>query len=77
MQKQTKIPKSCEGMLLYDNGATCHNPFTGRKVELNNVELSLYELIRGAEALGQWKLVEDIRDWFIKNNIKAYGILID
>ena len=77
MKKQTKIPKSCEGMLLYNNGATCSNPFTGQKVELNNVELSLYDLIKGAEALGQWKIVEDIVDWFKRNNAKAYMVLLD
>ena len=77
MQKQTKIPKSCEGMLIYDNGATCSNPYTREKVELNNIELSMYDLVKGAEAMGQWRLVEDIVDWFKRNNAKAYMILLD
>tara|TARA_R110000824_G_scaffold74092_7_gene188607 strand:- start:206 stop:439 length:234 start_codon:yes stop_codon:yes gene_type:complete len=77
MQKQTKIPKSCEDMLIYNNGATCSNPYTGEKAELNNIELSLYDLIKGAEALGQWRLVQDGVDWFKRNNTKAYMVLLD
>ena len=77
MKKQTKIPKSCEGMLLYDNGATCSNPYTGEKTDLNNIELSLYDLVKGAEAMGQWRLVQDIVDWFRRNNAKAYMVLLD
>ena len=77
MQKQTKIPKSCEDMLIYDNGASCSNPYTGEKAELNNIELSLYDLIKGAEALGQWKIVQDGVDWFRRNNAKAYMVLLD
>jgi len=77
MQKQTKIPKSCVDMEIYESGATCSNPYTGQKVELNNVELSLYDLIKGAEMLGKWKIVKDGIDWFIKNNVKAYMTLLD
>ena len=77
MQKQTKIPKSCEDMLIYNNGASCSNPNTGEKAELNNIELSLYDLIKGAEALGQWKIVQDGVDWFRRNNAKAYMVLLD
>ena len=77
MQKQTKIPKSCKDMLIYNNGASCSNPYTGEKAELNNIELSLYDLIKGAEALGQWKIVQDGIDWFRRNNVKAYMVLLD
>ena len=77
MQKQTKIHKSCKGMTIYNNGATCTNPYSGEKIKLNNIELSLYDLLNGAEALGQYKLIDDIKDWFAENNIKAYSKLLD
>tara|TARA_R100000234_G_scaffold117685_1_gene96577 strand:- start:600 stop:890 length:291 start_codon:yes stop_codon:yes gene_type:complete len=79
-----KLPKWFEGEI-YDEGATVTNRFGGDSCYLNNVELSMYDFIIGATTameLGMHhdKLITDLRkglDWFRKNNVEAYYILLD
>ena len=79
-----KLPKWFEGDI-YDEGATVTNRFGGDSCYLNNVELSMYDFIIGATTameLGMHhdKLITDLRkglDWFRKNNVEAYYILLD
>ena len=86
MQKQTKIPKSYKGMMMFEKGATITNPYSSRSIYLNRVERSVYDALINTELCTQfgafnnpklYQIIEDGRQWFIKNNIKAYGILID
>ena len=72
-----KLPKGFEGMMLYEKGGVVANPFTNKKAELNNIELSIYEAIKGAEMFEQWNIVENGIDWFKRNNAKAYMTLLD
>ena len=44
--KQT-IPKWFEGTV-YEEGTKVRNPFSGESYELNNVELSIYDFVVGA-----------------------------
>ena len=44
---------------------------------LNPAEQVIYDIISGAEMHHQYKLVQRGIDWFIKNNIEAYSILLD
>tara|TARA_R110000824_G_C14756261_1_gene629250 strand:+ start:67 stop:318 length:252 start_codon:yes stop_codon:yes gene_type:complete len=82
--KKTKqeIPKWFNGQI-YDKGAEVTNRFGGDSCYLNNVELSIYDFIIGSSTIMEMGLETDIEslrkglDWFRKNNINAYMILLD
>ena len=83
--KKQELPKWFRGEL-YDKGDTVRNRFSGEKYKLNNVELYMYDFIIGStmvmEMPGGYKHtdVEELRkglDWFRKNNIEAYMVLLD
>ena len=46
--KEYKLPKWFKGQL-YNEGSTVKNPFSGEEIELNNVELSMYDFIIGSQ----------------------------
>jgi len=81
--KQT-IPKWFDGTI-YDKGRIVENRITGETFELNNIELSIYDLILGCHYIGDHRgwdneltlLVQKGLDWFRKNNPKAYIVLLD
>ena len=82
--KEQQLPKWFRGEL-YEEGAEVTNRFGGDSCYLNNVELSMYDLVMGCSIMtemGQYddKVVADLRrglDWFRKNNPEAYMILLD
>ena len=84
MVKETKLPKWFNGQV-YDEGATVTNRFGGDSCYLNAEELSMYDFIIGASSLMEMgmyapKNIDDMRkglDWFRKNNVEAYFILLD
>jgi len=86
VKKKQKLPKWFNGML-YTDGDTVANPFTGEEIELTNVELSLYDFIMGCNMLfarGSNRVNDDmIKDfdraltWFRINNPQAYMVLLD
>ena len=85
MVKEQKLPKWFKGEL-YKEGAVVQNRFGGDSVELNNVELSMYDFVIGAsivmEMSGGYKHtnINELRkglDWFRKNNPEAYMVLLD
>ena len=85
VKKEQKLPKWFDGEV-YDKGATVANRFTGEEIELNNIELSMYDLVMGASIVSELgmfsnpKIVKDLRkglDWFRKNNPEAYMVLLD
>ena len=85
MVKEQKLPKWFKGEL-YKEGAVVQNRFGGDSIELNNVELSMYDFVIGAsivmEMSGGYKHtdVNALRkglDWFRKNNPEAYMVLLD
>ena len=47
MTKEQTLPKWFDGTL-YEEGGTVANRFTGEEYELNNIELSMYDLVMGA-----------------------------
>ena len=81
---KAKLPSWFNGEL-YEEGGTVQNRFSGEEYELNNVELSMYDLVMGCSIMtemGQYndKIVTDLRkglDWFRKHNINAYMVLLD
>ena len=46
--KQNKLPKWFNGTI-YDKGDLVTNPFSGESYELNNLELSMYDFVMGAQ----------------------------
>ena len=80
--KEQKLPKWFGGEV-YEEGAVVKNRFTGEEYELNNIELSMYDLVMGASILsemGNYGAVKDLRrglDWFRTHNAKAYMVLLD
>ena len=86
-KNKQKLPKWFDGVL-YEIGDEVSNPYSGERIELTAVELSMYDFCMGAsmvyEMTGPWqgdpKVVKDLRkglDWFRKHNPKAYMVLLD
>ena len=80
--KEQKLPKWFDGEI-YDKGAVVQNRFGGDSIELNNIELSMYDFIIGASTLyelGMGGNVNELRkglDWFRTHNPEAYMVLLD
>ena len=80
------VPKWFSGMI-YENGETVTNPFSGETYDLNGVELSMYDFIMGSQYVMEVapktvtsKQVNEFHKalrWFQKNNIEAYMVLLD
>ena len=75
MEKQV-MPKWFNGVV-YSKGDRVSNPFTGESVELTAEELSMYDLIMGAQMVQRYELVRKGLDWFRRENAEAYMVLLD
>ncbi len=76
MQTKQEMPKWFDGQV-YSEGGTVSNPFTGDSIELTAEELSMYDLIMGAQMLNQWKIMQKGLGWFRRENAEAYMVLLD
>ena len=85
LKAKQQLPKWFKGEL-YEEGAVVRNRFGGDSIELNNIELSMYDFVIGSsivmEMSGGYKHtdVNELRkglDWFRKNNPTAYMVLLD
>jgi hypothetical protein len=83
--KEQKLPKWFNGQV-YEKGAVVQNRFGGAEIELNNIELSMYDFVLGASVTAEMGIfntpqhIKDLRrglDWFRKNNAEAYMVLLD
>ena len=89
--KQQKVPKWFEGEV-YDEGSVVQNRFSGEECELNALELSIYDMIMGAQMFIEMRyngnmldprtadMQKDMRkglDWFRTHNASAYMVLLD
>ena len=81
------LPSWFEGEV-YELGDEVRNPFTGETVLLDAAELSMYEVIKGAEIAMIMNLpvfdidecidiIQQGKDWFLLKNPNAYMILLD
>ena len=82
---RAQLPEWFDGEV-YEIGDEVRNPFSGETIMLDAAELSMYEVIKGAEMIllmthsTERKLVELIRkgqDWMLAKNPQAYMTLID
>ena len=79
-----ELPKWFTGQL-YNKGEEVTNPYSGESYELTAEELSMYDFIMGANQLMSMGMIalknqKDMRkglDWFRKNNVEAYYVLLD
>ena len=62
---------------IYNNGGIIQNPYSKETIELNALELSIYDTIKGCEQFEDYDNVRLGLDWFIKFNPKAYMVLLD
>jgi hypothetical protein len=87
MKKNQEVPNWFEGEI-YPEGDIVRNPFSGVEFQLNNVELTIYDLLMGSQMLAEsvtdntvrenlYQNVRKCASWFEENNIKAYMALID
>jgi len=70
------LPKWFDGTV-YAKGDTVTNPYTGDKANLSAEELSMYDVIKGAEFPRSYKILQKGLDWFRKANAEAYMTLLD
>ena len=90
-KKQVK-PKWFNGVV-YPEGTTVRNPYSGEEYKLNALELSIYDFVIGANITLEkaydrnekpnerlTKITKDLYkglDWFRKYNAEAYMVLLD
>lgn len=53
------------------------NPISGKKAMLEPVAVAVYDMIKGAEMLGDYDNVEKGLDWFMRHYPKEYMTLLD
>ena len=91
-KRKQQTPKWFDGVV-YQEGATVQNPFSGESCKLNALELSIYDFVVGANMFLEQafenkiepndkteKITKDLYkglDWFKKHNVEAYWILLD
>jgi hypothetical protein len=75
--KEQTLPKWFDGVL-YTDGATVTNPFSGANYDLTAAELSMYDFIMGCSMTGrmQNEMMKGLT-WFRKANPEAYMVLLD
>ena len=80
-----QLPSWFEGEV-YELGDEVRNPYSGETVLLDAAELSMYDLVKGAEmvmCMGVADLDKCIdiinqgKDWFLARNPQAYMTLLD
>ena len=76
MEKEQLMPKWFDGEV-YESGDTVSNPFTGDTAELTAKELSMYDLIMGAQVTGNYGIMQKGLTWFRRENPSAYMTLLD
>ena len=83
---EQELPKWFRGMV-YTQGETVTNPFSGETYDLNGIELSLYDYIMGCQMVfdtmpqaiteKQIREIQKALTWFRVNNPEAYYVLLD
>ena len=80
-----QLPDWFEGEI-YEVGDEVRNPYSGETVLLDAAELSMYDLVKGAEMVMQMGVADmdrciDImnqgKDWMLAKNPQAYMTLLD
>jgi len=85
-KEKQELPSWFDGEV-YEIGDEVRNPYTGGTCLLTAEELSMYDLIKGAEMVVNmgvaldnercYDIMEKGSDWFLANNPSAYMTLLD
>jgi len=70
-----KLPFPC--MILDAEPVEVQNPFSGESCTLTPEAVAVYDSLRGAEMIGDYKRVRQGLDWFRKHFPAEYMILLD
>lgn len=84
MSKEIIAPEFFDGQI-YANGEKVVNYLSGESIFLDPISLSVYDFIKGCEALHDVGILntsnlndfDRCMDWFMENNPEAYMILLD
>ena len=69
------MPFNCS--VYQDKEVEIANRFTGEKTKMPGYAAAVYDVIKGAEALHQYKTVEKGLAWFSRQFPKQYMVLLD
>ena len=76
MKEPRKLPFDCVKSLDTEP-VEVQNPYSGEKYTLEPDAVAVYDVIKGAEAMGMHKIVQQGCDWFREHEPKAYMVLLD
>ena len=70
-----KLPFKC--MILDKEPVKVSNPFSGESCMLTPEAVAVYDMIKGCEMVGDYKMVRKGLDWFSENFPSEYMTLLD
>jgi|TARA_R110000851_G_scaffold233296_1_gene385825 hypothetical protein len=77
LPRETKNNTPFEGLAIGTEPETVENRFGGDSCLLNPEAVAVYDLIMGAESLGDYDTVEKGCSWFRENFPAEYMVLLD
>lgn len=75
MKTERPLPFDCE--ILDDEPIEVTNPYSGDHCILEPDAVAVYDTIKGAEVIGDWKTMEKGLKWFRKYFPAEYMLLLD
>ena len=75
-KEQKPLPNWFDGSI-YSEGSMVKNRFANESIWLEPNELAMYDLIMGAQMMGEYKLMNKGLSWFRSANPEAYMVLLD
>ena len=76
--KKVKVPfEDADYRLDGEQDVTIENPFSGEKATVPAYAAAVYDVIKGAESLHQYKTVENGLAWFSRKFPNQYMVLLD
>jgi hypothetical protein len=76
-EKKNDIPLPFEDLLIGTEPEIVTNDWSGQSATLTPEAAAVYDLIKGAEAFGEYEIVRRGLDWFREHYPKEYMILLD
>jgi len=74
-QSNRPLPFQC--VIFNDEPQLVENRFGGASCMLQPDAIAVYDMIMGAEIMGNWELMDLGKDWFLKYFPEQYMILLD